>query len=119
LLGAKSAVAVDIDPQSAETARENADKNGISSERYQAFAGDVLSDGFIDGKYDIVVANIVADIIIKIAGKARDLIAENGVFIAGGIIIDRLDEVKSALEASGFTIKSVEIDGEWAVLVCD
>jgi len=119
LLGAKSAVAVDIDPQSAETAKENAGKNGISAERYQAFAGDVLNDGFIGGKYDIVVANIVSDIIIKIADRARGLVAENGVFIAGGIIIDRLDEVKSALEASGFEVKNVDIDGEWAVLVCN
>jgi len=117
-LGAKSAVAVDIDPNSAETSMENARKNGISAERYKAFAYDVLDDKPLNGKYDIVVANIVSDIIIRLASKARELVAENGVFIAGGIITDRFDEVKSAIENAGFKIKDVKIENDWAVLVC-
>jgi ribosomal protein L11 methyltransferase len=65
------------------------------------------------------VANIISDIIIKIADKARDLVADNGVFIVSGIILDRLDEVKSALAAAEFEIKNIEIEGEWAVIVCE
>jgi len=137
LLGAKSAVAVDIDPNAAEVALCNAEKNGISSERYTAFAANVLEDSAVDvsyvgaddpvrlykrecfaRKYDIVVANIVSDIIIKIAAKAKALLADGGVFIAGGIITERLDEVKSALVSAGFEIKNIEIEGDWAVLVC-
>ena len=137
MLGAKSAVAVDIDPNAAETSMENARKNGISDERYKAFAYDVLSEDSvgdahpgvpqtnnivspahnINGKYDIVVANIVSDIIIRLASKARELVADNGVFIAGGIITDRLDEVKAAIENSGFEIKDVEIENDWAVII--
>ena len=117
-LGVKSAVAVDIDPNAAETSTENARKNGISDERYKAFAYDVLGDEPLNGKYDIVVANIVSDIIIRLADKARELVADNGVFIAGGIITDRLDEVKSAIESAGFSIQNIEIENDWAVLVC-
>jgi len=118
-LGAKSAVAVDIDPNACDTAKENAAKNGISSERYTAFAYDVLADDSpkINNKYDIVVANIVSDIIIRIAHKTRELVADNGVFIASGIITDRLDEVKSAIENAGFTIQNIEIENDWAVIV--
>ena len=120
LLGASCATAVDIDADSVKTAKENAEKNNVPSEKYQAFVGNVSDDDFtLNGaKYDVVVANIVADIIIKICKKTRDLVVENGVFIAGGIILDRLDEVKSAVIASGFEIKDIEIDGEWAVIVC-
>jgi len=120
LLGAKSALGIDIDPNSAKIAKENAAMNAVPNERYNAVAGNVLDEDFAANlpRYDIVVANIISDIIIKIAAPARNLIAENGVFIVSGVILERLDEVREALESAGFEIKNVETEKDWVVIVC-
>ena len=123
LLGAKKAVAVDIDPNCIDTAYENADMNGISRDRYKVISGNVVTDPDVkaiisEHKYDVVAANIVADVIIGLAPAARLYMKEGGVFITSGIIDGRQDEVRSVLESEGFTVISTERRKDWWSIVC-
>lgn len=119
LLGAKEATAVDIDPMAVETAYSNLALNNLPKEIYQGFAGDITTDKDLceklsQNKCDIVLANIVADVIISLAGYVKDFLKPDGVFICSGIIIERKDEVKDALKKAGLVIKEERTMGEWA-----
>ncbi len=121
LLGAESATAVDIDPNAAKIARENAERNGISEERYRIFAGNVLEDETLvknlsDRKYDLVLANIVADVIIALAPQIPTYLKEEGVYITSGIITDRGDEVLAAYKTLGMTLENKSQSGDWLAL---
>lgn len=123
LLGAKEAVAVDIDPNCIDTAYENSDMNGIDRNRYTVISGNVLTDPDVKEiiskhKYEVVAANIVADVIIGLAPAARLYMKEGGVFITSGIIDGRQDEVKSALINEGFSIVSMDRRKDWWSIVC-
>ncbi len=123
MLGAQHATAVDIDPNAVKIAYENADRNSVSRDKYRVLAGDILSDAELsktlgDRKYDIVVANIVADVIIGLASLAREYIKPDGTFITSGIILDRENDVASALADAGFNISGVYRRGEWVSIVC-
>lgn len=120
--GAGSAVGVDIDPKAADVAYENAELNGIGRDRYTVRAGDVLSDGALVaelaalGRYPVVLANIVADVIIPLSAKATEFLTAEGVFICSGIIAERCAEVEAALQSHGLTIvKKLQKDG-WCAL---
>lgn len=120
LLGAGDTVAMDIDPNAVDIAVANANKNGVN--RYTAFAGNILTDTalqkqFAETKFDLVVANIVADVIIPLAPLAKEFIADDGVFIASGIILPRLDEVRGTLEEN-FKIVSVHEKNDWGAVIC-
>lgn len=122
LLGAKNAVALDIDPNCVHIAYENAALNNIFEDRYTVLSGNVLSDDDLfekisQKKYDVVEANIIADVIIALAEKAENLTKKGGTFIASGIIINRADEVEEALKKH-FTIEKVKQSGEWISIVC-
>ncbi len=121
LLGAKDAIAIDIDPNAVDVAYSNLSLNQLSKENYHAFAGDILTDINLRndlGKYDLVIANIVADVIIGLAGFVRQFMKEDGTFICSGIILERLDEVVSALESAGLTIQEIRKDTDWAAITC-
>lgn len=122
LLGAKEAVAVDIDPNAVNIAYQNAEKNGVTKDVYKVYAGNVLADDElsekINDKYDVVVANIVADVIIGLAPKAKEYLKEGGTFITSGIIEDRIDDVKAALEGVGFSIEQINMRKDWASIIC-
>lgn len=123
LLGAEEAVAVDIDPNAVDTAYENADMNNVSREHYHVFSGNVVTDADVQAEigkyqYEVVAANIVADVIIGLAPKAREYMKKGGVFITSGIINDREDDVKSALEENGFEIVNIERRKDWVSIVC-
>ena len=94
-------------------AYENAALNGIGADTYTVEAGDILSDkGLqkkIGGGYQVVLANIVADVIIALAPAVRDLLAEDGRFVCSGIIDDRAEEVAAALTAAGLTLSLIHI----------
>lgn len=112
LMGAKGTYAIDIDPVAARVAAENAELNGIDMSGYFIRIGDILSDekfrDDISGRrYDIVLANIVANVIIAFAPVIPQLMKPGGKLIASGIIADRLDEVLDALKANG--LEAVEI----------
>lgn len=123
MLGAKSADAVDIDENCIHVAYENADRNGVDKSRYMVYAGDITSDKALfdklsGKKYDVIVANIVADVIISLLPTVKKLIKDGGIFICSGIIKERLDDVKAAMAREDVSIKYVcEQDG-WASVTC-
>ena len=109
VLGAGEAVGVDIDPKAVGVAYENAAMNGITRERYLVRAGNVLSDRTLaaelaERKWDLVLANIVADVIIPLSAQVDGLLAQDGVFLCSGIIEPRAEEVRAALEGRGLSI---------------
>lgn len=121
LLGARDAVAVDIDPIAERIAQENAEMNGLGTENYHIFIGDVLSDTALQqqiaGKYDVVVANIVADVIIRLAPIARGYCKQGTPFIVSGIIDERRDEVIAALKGAGFTVQDQKNAEGWNAIL--
>ncbi len=123
LLGAKSAFAIDIDPNAVQIAYENAERNHITPEIFHAMAGNVLTDEtlkatILQKKYPVVVANIVADVIIGLIPTAKQALSENGVFITSGIISDRIEDVSDALIRSGFVIEETRRRSDWASITC-
>lgn len=109
LLGAERATAVDIDETAVRISRENAALNGFGPDRFIAHCGDILTDKTlrqnIAGKYDVVVANIVADVLIAFAPIFKEYMAPQGRVICSGIIDHRLTDVKTALTAAGYQIE--------------
>lgn len=118
LLGADSAFAVDIDPGAVKIAKENAEKNNIPENAYTALAADILTDDaakktIAEKKYDIVTANIVADVIIALAPFAKSVTKPGGTFITSGIILERKEDVCTALERAGFSVAEICDKREW------
>ena len=116
-LGAKEAMACDIDEKAADVAYENAALNNIGKETYTVLAGDILTDDklrtAIGGGYDVVLANIVADVIIALAPAVRGLLSENGVFLCSGIIDTRAEEVAGKLKEAGLKIVETTTEEGW------
>ena len=121
-LGASQALAVDIDDKCLDVAYENAALNGIGKDRYTVRVGDMLSDGSLrrelEGSYDIVVANIVADVIIALAPLVPSMLRPGGTFLCSGIIDDRAEEVRAALEAAGWTVLETQSADGWFAYTC-
>ncbi len=122
LLGCAETVGCDIDPKAPEAAQRNAALNGLGPDRFHVFAGDVLSDEGMRRRlgtgYDLVLANIVADVIIPLSAFARRFLTENGCFICSGIIDGRCAEVENALRRNGFAIPEHLHEEEWHCFVC-
>lgn len=118
LLGAESAAAVDIEENAAATAQENARKNNIADEVYKTYFGNILADKAladkIDDKYDIITANIVADVLIAMKDYFVRYLKKGGTLIISGIIEERMDEVLSAVEGVGFIRQAVSVKEGWA-----
>lgn len=122
LLGAKNALAVDIDPIAEKIAYENAAMNGITGSEYTVLTGDVLTDAGLQSricekKYDIVAANIVASVIIQLTKLVPSMIKPDGRYIMSGIIGDRLDEVLAALDENGFEVLEVCAGDDWRAVM--
>lgn len=117
LLGCDSVVGCDIDLKAPDVAAANAALNDIGADRFQVYAGDVLSDkGMcrrLGSGYDIVLANIVSDVIIPLSGIVSQFLAPDGVFVCSGIIEGRQEEVQAAVEAAGFSILDHRCEEEW------
>ena len=107
-LGAASAFACDIDEKCVDVAYENAALNGITHDTYTVRWGDVLHDqqlrAEMGGGYDMVVANIVADVIMGLSGSVRDFLKPGGLFLCSGIIDDRAEEVLQKLKSDGWDV---------------
>ncbi len=124
ILGAKDVRAVDIDSAAVEVTYKNLALNGFDKDRLMGFAADVTEDKELYNllkkeKSEVVVANIVSDVIIKLAPFARDFLVSGGTFICSGIINERLDEVESAVKKAGFNIKKVRTSGEWSEITSE
>ena len=122
LLGCGSCLGVDIDPKAPDVVMSNAGLNGLGPERITVRAGDILGDAElrarIGGGWELVLANIVADVIIPLSGLARQFMAPDAVLICSGIIDDRCREVETALRANGFEILAHLNEEEWHCFVC-
>ena len=116
LLGAKSAFGVDIDKLAVKTAIENAKENGFGSPVFDAVNGN-LSDK-VSGKYNVIVANIVADIIMQFNEEVSEFLEDGGIYITGGIIDISKDEVVRSFEQNGFEIIANYEEKGWNVFVC-
>ena len=118
LLGAQSAAAVDIVENSVRTAAENALENGFGPDRYTAYCGDICADAALREQlgtgYDLICANIVADVLIAMSGLFGGFLRPEGHLIVSGIILERADEVLNTLEAAGFTRLAVREKEGWA-----
>ena len=121
-LGAKNAFACDIDEKCIDVAYENAALNGIGKDRLTVRQGDATKEGplrdAIGTGYDVVVANIVADVIISLAPQVRHFLKEDGWFLTSGIIDDRADEVAAALVAAGWSIVESCTSEGWYCYIC-
>ena len=117
-LGAKSAVGVDIDPKAEGIARENAAYNGFAAPEFAALTGNVtadkkLMDRLAADRYDLVLVNIVADVIIGLSPILPNFMDENTKLICSGILDTRLEDVKAALEKAGLEITLIKAKEDW------
>lgn len=123
LFGAESAVMVDIFENAVKTAGENVEKNGFDKNRYTAYCGNVIEDSAlrerIGGGYNVIAANIVADVIIAMSGLFGYFLAKDGTLIVSGIITERLPEVLTALEGNGFKVVSLSEEEGWNAIVLE
>ncbi len=114
LLGAESALGVDIDAQSVKTATENAEINGIS-DKAKFIVGDLADK--VTGKYNIVCANIVADVIIKLLPDVGQFMTDDGILIISGVIDIRKEDVLSAVDNFGFEVSLEAYRDNWCAFV--
>ncbi|MBE6808266.1 MAG: 50S ribosomal protein L11 methyltransferase [Ruminococcaceae bacterium] len=114
LLGAENAVGVDIDAQSVKTATENAQINNIS-DKVKFIVGDLADK--ISGKYEVICANIVADVIIRLLPDVDKFMTDNGVLIISGIIDIRKEDIFEAVVKNGFTIIEEKYKDNWCAFV--
>lgn len=115
LLGAKSAFGVDIDSLAVKTAKENALENGFKDDKFTVVQGN-LSDK-VTGKYKVIVANIVADIIMEFNKEVGRFLEDDGVYITGGIIESREPEVLDSFGENGFKVIERYEEKGWLVFV--
>lgn len=111
LLGAKSATGVDIDALAVKTARENGEMNGFSEPRFKIYEGNLTDK--VTGKYAVVVANIVADIIVMFTENVANFLKDDGVYITSGIIDVRENDVLAAFEKYGFEVVGRHESSGW------
>ena len=117
-LGAKSAIGVDIDPKAEDIARENSGYNGFAAPEFTACTGNVLADkklmaSLLQNRYDLVLVNIVADVIIGLAPTLPQFMDADSTLICSGILSTRLPEVTAALEAAGLTVTQIRAKEDW------
>lgn len=121
-LGAKHAVGTDIDEHALEATRENIEVNRITPDQFELYAGNIIEEEKIQHqvgfqKYQVIVANILADIIIPLSGEIAQHMTKDGVFISSGILNTKADEVEAALLKNGFEIVEKNEMGDWVSFV--
>lgn len=113
LLGSDGAFGVDIDPAAVKTARANAELNGVG-DRFTAVCGSLTEK--VSEKYDVVAANIVADVILMLLPDVGAFMKDDGVLLLSGIVEARLDEILCALGEQGFTVSEVLTENGWVAI---
>ena len=114
LLGAGHVLAIEIDPDAVRVAEENVRNNGLSHV-VDVQQGNLLDH--VEQVCDICVANIISDVIISFARPLMKHIVPGGLFICSGIVKERSDEVRSALEEAGYEVLNTEYRGEWTAFI--
>jgi ribosomal protein L11 methyltransferase len=123
LLGAGSALGVDIDPLAVSVSRANTALNGFGGERYRAVRADLCTDDSFLAELarapaDVVVANIVSGVIISLAPKLPALLKAGGYLVCSGILDEDLPQVETALSGAGFTAVKRESEDGWSAVLC-
>lgn len=113
MLGAKSVKAVDIDAVAVRVAKENVADNGLS-DQIEVREGDLLHG--TEGKADVIIANIIADIVIMLLQDIPQKLNDDGVLLASGIIEERMPDVEAAAQAQGLYVDAVDHRGGWVVM---
>ena len=123
LLGAGSSIAIDIEQNAAEAAAENAARNGIDLANYETICGNILEDEALVERlgtgYDVVCANIVADILIAMRKLFVQFMKPQAKLMLSGIIDERLDEVLDAMKQEGLTVLQIEQSAGWAAVLLE
>lgn len=122
-LGAESAVLTDIDPIALEVTKENLEVNGINQSCVTLYDGDIIQNVTLQTqigyqKYDIVAANILADVIIPLSRVVGKFLTKNGVFISSGIIYTKEEEVRNAFRINELDIVEKIQMGDWISFIC-
>ena len=118
MYGAGHAVGTDLDPCAVEAVAQNMKANGIAEESFQMMIGNIITDTEVQDKvgyecYDIVVANILADVLVPLTPVIVHHMKKGGVYITSGIINTKEETVRQAVEAAGLTVLEVTYQGEW------
>ena len=118
MFGAKEAVGTDLDPCAMEAARENMAANGIDEKKFQVMIGNLITEKEVQDKvgyecYDIVAANILADVLVPLTPVVWHHLKQGGIYITSGIIDDKEETVVEAVRAAGFQVLEVTYQGEW------
>lgn len=117
-LGAALAVGTDLDPCAITAAEENTEVNGISKDQFEVMIGNIIDDKAIQDrvgydKYDIVAANILADVLVPLTPVIVNQLKTGGIYITSGIIDDKEETVVEAVKAAGLEVLEVTYQGEW------
>lgn len=116
--GAKYSVGTDLDPCAIDATHENMEVNGISKDRYEVMIGNIIDDKEVQDKvgyecYDIVVANILADVLVALTPVVVNQIKKGGIYITSGIIDDKEETVVEAVKKAGLEVLDITYQGEW------
>ena len=118
MYGAKHAVGTDLDPCAVEAVAQNMESNGIAKDSFRMMIGNIITDKDVQDQvgyecYDIVVANILADVLVPLTPVIVRQMKKGGIYITSGVIDDKEQTVRDAVEAAGLEIVEVTYQGEW------
>ncbi len=118
MFGAKKAVGTDLDPCAEEAVRENMEANHIAPEDFTMMIGNIITDQAVQDRvgyecYDIVVANILADVLVPLTPVIVHQLKKGGIYITSGIIDDKEETVTRAIQSAGLEVLEVNYQGEW------
>ena len=116
--GARYSVGTDLDPCAIDATHENMEVNGIRKDQYEVMIGNIIDDKAVQdkagyGKYDIVAANILADVLVPLTPVIVNQMKPGGIYITSGIIEDKEETVVQAVKAAGLEVLEVNHQGEW------
>ena len=122
MLGAKHSVGTDLDPCAITATHENMEVNGITKDRYEVMIGNIIDDKEVQDKvgyekYDIVLANILAEVLVPLTPVIVNQMKKGAVYITSGIIDDKEETVVNAVKAAGLEVLEVNYQGEWVSVV--
>ncbi len=117
-LGAAYALGTDLDPCAITATKENTEVNGISKDQFEVMIGNIIDDKAVQDKvgyekYDIVAANILADVLVLLTPVIVNHLKTGGIYITSGIIDDKEETVVEAVKAAGLEVLEVTYQGEW------
>lgn len=118
MFGAKACIGTDLDPCAVEAVRKNMETNHIDQDKFTMMIGNIISDKEVQDKvgyecYDIVVANILADVLLPLTPVIVNQMKKGAVYITSGIINDKEETVNTAIEKAGLTVLETTYKGEW------